>query len=443
MKVIMRKIILKILFLSFLFTLPVSAGDSAGAAISLSEAIKTAVENNFSVREASENHKSSIQEKKSALADMFAKTSANYSFTSLHKGPVMKTMPVETQVADRTQYHWDITLIQPLFTGFALKTRYDMTGLGVRIKELEKEQAILDVTQKVKSSYFNVLLTRKMLQVTDDAVKSLEAHESDAQKYYNEGLIPYNDLLRAKVALADVVQNWEKVNAGVNMSISHLNMLMGVDINKETEIIDNVVINPSKYKLDTLINEAMKNRPVIKALGLGLKTLEKVIKIEQSAYYPETALVGRYEQNGNNPEVTENDFNNVVNANLTIQAKWIFFEWGKVRYRILKARHDKQAMIEKIKGIEEGIKLEIKNAFLNLNVAEKNIKTAEQSLGQAKENWRITNLQFNQQIATTTEVLDARTFLNQADTNYYKSLYGYLISLSELERAVGKNQNRS
>jgi len=80
----------------------------------------------------------------------------------------------------------------------------------------------------------------------------------------------------------------------------------------------------------------------------------------------------------------------------------------------------------------------VKSAFVNLKVAEKNIQTAKESLTHAKENLRITNLQYQQQITTSTEVLDARTFLTQAETNYYSALYGYMMSMAELERAIGR-----
>ena len=67
------------------------------------------------------------------------------------------------------------------------------------------------------------------------------------------------------------------------------------------------------------------------------------------------------------------------------------------------------------------------------------IEAALESLDLAKENWRITDLQFKQNIATTTDILDARTFLTQAEINDYIALYGYKISLAELERAIGKD----
>ncbi len=72
-------------------------------------------------------------------------------------------------------------------------------------------------------------------------------------------------------------------------------------------------------------------------------------------------------------------------------------------------------------------------------MAKKNITTASRALDQALENWRITNVQYRQQVATSTEVLDARTFLTQADSNYYNSLYGYLSAIAELSRVVGKD----
>jgi outer membrane protein TolC len=75
---------------------------------------------------------------------------------------------------------------------------------------------------------------------------------------------------------------------------------------------------------------------------------------------------------------------------------------------------------------------------LDCQVTFKNIKTAEKALDQARENFRITNLQYQQQAATSTDVLDANSFLTQADTNYYSAVYSYLDANAALERAIGK-----
>ncbi len=439
------------LFVIFLLTIcaffPPSAfllaDDQNTPVLTLSRTIELGVANHASVKEATENLNSAVFESNSAKADMFLKASANYSYTRLDEEPFMKTRLgpfgiVEAQVADTDQYHWDVTVAQPLFTGFALTTRYDTTKLGIEVRRQEKKQAILDIIQKVKTAYFNVLFTKKILLVTDDVVTSLKSHESDAKRLFDHGIIRYNDLLSAKVALGNALQDREKVRAGTKMAVSELNMWLGYDINRKTNIEDIDDVFCADIQLEALLEEGMNNRPVLQVLRLGLKTLENVIRLEKSAYYPEVSLVGRYQQDGDNPGTTNNDFTNDYNASVTVQAKWTFFEWGKTQAKVKKVHHDKRALIEKIKGIEESIKLDVKNAYLNLKVARKNIGTARESLGQAKENWRITNLQYKQQVSTSSEVLDARTYLTQADTNYWQALYGYMITLAQLERAVGR-----
>ncbi len=91
-----------------------------------------------------------------------------------------------------------------------------------------------------------------------------------------------------------------------------------------------------------------------------------------------------------------------------------------------------------MQGVENQLRLDIQKAFLDLQVAENNIGTADRGLEQARENWRITDLQYRNQVATSTEVLDSRSLLNQAESNYYRALYGYRIAQAQLERAVGR-----
>ena len=414
-----------------------SAADNGDVPFTLSMAIEMAVENNSLIKKAIEEQKAAVEEQKSARADFLPKASAAYSYTRLKDSPYMKTDGTQIDIADNDQYHWDLTLSQPLFTGFALSTRYEMAKLGVDVKDAEKEQAVLDVVKQVKAAYFNILLTKKFLLVADEAVNQLESHVRDAEKFYEQGMIAYNDLLKPKVALADALQNRVRAESNVEMAISAFNTLLQIDLNRKTDVEDILGITPFPYDLDTLINEAMEKRPELRTLRFAIKNSDYAVTLAQSSYYPEVGLVGSYEQNGDNPSATKNDFGNTHNTSITLQARWTFFEWGKTRAEVNKYRRNKSSLTEKLKGIEDSIKLEVKSAFLDLKVAEKNIQTAKESLAQAKENWRITNLQYQQQMTTSTEVLDARTFLTQAETNYYGALYGYMIALAELERAAG------
>ena len=83
------------------------------------------------------------------------------------------------------------------------------------------------------------------------------------------------------------------------------------------------------------------------------------------------------------------------------------------------------------------VRLQIKSDLLNLQTAYKNIKTAKLSVRQAEENLKITNLQYRQETVTSTEVLDADTYLKKAELNFFKQKTAYDIYLAKLQRAIG------
>ena len=86
----------------------------------------------------------------------------------------------------------------------------------------------------------------------------------------------------------------------------------------------------------------------------------------------------------------------------------------------------------------ESITLEVKDDYLNMQVAEKNIKVAETAIEQAQENLRMTEERYKYQVATQTDVVIAVTTLTQASTNYYGALSDFNVAKAQLERGMGR-----
>ena len=406
--------------------------------LSLSEALAVALEENATVKAAAENLQSAEFARKSSRAERYPTLSTSYSYTGLADDPYIRIGGLPpAQVAASDQFHWDVTLVQPLFTGFALSTRYEMAKLGVDIKEIEERQTELNVIKGVTSAYYGVLLTGKLLSVANEAVLLLEFHQRDSQRFFDRGVIRLNEVLRVNVALANAVQEREVVAAAEKMAVSDLNRWLAFDINRETRIEDVTELTGQTLELETMIELGLEHRPLLRTLRLTLEILRKVETLEKSALYPKLALVGGYERDGHDVLASENDFTNNHNAFISISAKWTLFDGSKTRSKMARARADARAFQQNLRSAEDGVQMEIKSAFLHLQVAERNIETAGTSVEQAEENLRVTNLGFTQQAATSTEVLDARTDLTLAQTNYFRSLYGYLDAFAELERSVG------
>jgi outer membrane protein TolC len=410
--------------------------------LNLEQVIDRVLANNPLISAANDEKQRAVAGEHSARVDLLPKLSTSYAYYHLHDQPYGFFGPVgKIIIGDNDDHTWNITAVQPLFTGLALTTRHKIAELEISGRELEKEQLILELVKKTKVAYARTLLARRQLEVADKKVENLAAHVKDAEYLYAQGIIAYNDLLQSRVALSQAVQHRVQVESVVDLAGAALNMLMNRDISAQVEIIDPDIQPVVDGNLLTLCREALGQRPVLHFLRVALKQADLAIKLARSQYYPKVSLVGRYEQNGKNITASENDYRNSDTATIGVQADWTFFEWGKTGDVVRQRIHEREALKHKIENMKNIVQLEVKTAFNHLRVADENIKTAAGAVARARENYRITNLQYQQQVATSTLVLDAATFLSQAENSYYGALYGFMISRAELEWAAGERAN--
>jgi len=410
--------------------------------LTLDKAVSIALEKNPAILARAQEILASKKDADAAWADRWAKLSSGYTYARLKDEPfvIFKDIPGQNtfQVGKQDDIKWHVTITQPLFTGFALKTKEDLAKIGIDVASLEKAVSALNIERDVKYSYLNVLLAKRSLEVAHEAVCQLTSHVKDAKGFYRHGLIPYNDLLRSQVALAAAHQEEVRSASMMKTAKAALNVLLDQPVTTPLKLEDIQEIPSCSCDLKRLIDMGRITRPERKALALRLQQAELAIRLAKSGYYPTVALVGRYERHGDDLAAGDNDFQNSYNAIIGIEARWIPFEWGKVSYETQKSIHERDAIRYRLKSVDNEISLQIKQAWLRVNVARENIETARVALQQAKENYRLTNLQYKEQMAVSTDVLDARTFLTEAEMNYYSAVYGYHISLADLERAVGK-----
>ncbi len=415
---------------------------NAPSPMTVPQAIATALANNPRVKEADANIAAAMAAAQSARAQMLPEASFSYGYNGVKEKPVMKIAGTATQVRHEHLYGWDVTVVQPLFTGFALASKLRIAELNITARELEKDQVALDLRREVKSACYQVLLSNRLLKVSDDEVAALTAHRHNAALYFNQGLIRKNDLLRADVALAEARQTQETAAGNLRKAIIRLNRLMNRPPRMPLSLCDVALpLSPTFRQIDdidALCTAALRDRPLIQLLGVGLEQLGYSVKMEKSAWYPAVSLVGQYEQSGENPAASDNAFSNTHNAAISAQLEWKFWQSGKTRADVSAAREKIKALAASIEGYEHQILEEVHTARLDCTVASKNLETAATALDQARENQRTTNMQYREQVALSSDVLDATSFLSRADTNYYRAAYGYLDAVAALERTTGK-----
>ena len=436
----MKRLWINLICLFLINVAMVRAEEFPGEKMSVTEIVAIVLKNNPAVREADAEIAAAAASVKSARADMLPEAEFSYGYTSLMDPTVMKMGGDEMQVSHQRMYNWDITVIQPLFTGFALNSKLNISKLDVAAKKLEKEQMLLDLTRNVKGACYNLLLTRRLLIVGEDEVSALEAHRHDAELFFKQGIIRRNDLLQAQVALANSRQMLENARSEVRKTEITLNRLMNRPLELSV-ILDDKGLEPDSYgQSDTafLEEKALESRPLLRLLDVGIEQLGLTEKLAKSTWYPSLALVGQYERSGDDPMGTNNDYSNDYNASISAQLQWKFWVGGKTSADMEHARMKLRALKASVEKYRQLVLEEVRGTLLDCDVARGNIETAESALEQAKENWRITELQYREQTALASDVLDARAFLSQADANYYRAFYGYMNAVAALHRAVGE-----
>ncbi|RME41126.1 MAG: hypothetical protein D6794_01115, partial [Deltaproteobacteria bacterium] len=89
--------------------------------------------------------------------------------------------------------------------------------------------------------------------------------------------------------------------------------------------------------------------------------------------------------------------------------------------------------------VEKQVRLQVEQAWRDLDVAAKNLATARQAVDQARENHRLSELQFKEGLIPIADLLDARSLLTEAETRLLEARYGLLAAKARLDRAVGNN----
>jgi outer membrane protein len=407
--------------------------------LSLKEAVEMALERSPLVHSAREGTKGADYLRKAALSDFLPTLRTEYDYTRLDEAPSFRTGPLEGKrtIGTRDNYSWTTGLDQPLFRGGALYWSYRLAQLGVDLSKVSLELVKQDLILQVKEAYFTILKAAKIREVAVRSVEQLEAGVKVSKAFYDVGIIPKNDLLQTQVELAQERQDLTSADIELSIAKAAFNTLLRRNVAMEVEVEDILEYLPMELSFEECLEAARKNRPELSEVEFNMKSAEKEVQLAKSEYFPTLGLSFNYERVGDDPSVSGSKFEDEDNWNVMATARWTFWQWGKKR-QLVRERETRlvQAKDAKIQ-VEDSISLEVKDAYLRLREARDKIGVAEVAVEQAEENFRINAERFKEQVATTTEVLDAQTLLTQARSNYFNALSDYNITWARLDRAMG------
>jgi len=334
-------------------------------------------------------------------------------------------------------YSYGLTIEQPLYRGRSLITAVERSELEYRLSDASLVKVQNDLSFVVHQAYYNLLKAEKMEEVARQALLRLQSHRKDSQSFYDAGLIPKNDLLLSEVELAQGEQDLLEAENQTSMAKSKLNVLMKRPVTTPLTVEDILHYQARPIRWGEILQKALDTRPEIKQREISKQEAEKAIIFTKADYLPTVTLSATYKKQGDTPWADSNPLGSDLVRSAEAIAKWRFWAWGQKQKKVAAAKYQLTKADQAAAQMKDDITLEVRQAFLDSNRAEKNISVTEKAIVQAEENYRISKARYQAQLATSTEVLDAQTLLTRAKTNYYNALYDYKVSTSKLEWAMG------
>ena len=96
----------------------------------------------------------------------------------------------------------------------------------------------LDISQLVKTQYYTLLLSKRLVEVNVTALDRAEVNLRSAQGFFQVGTQPKSFVTRAEVDVANGRVNVIRAQNAVSLARVALNTAMGIAINAPTEVKD-------------------------------------------------------------------------------------------------------------------------------------------------------------------------------------------------------------
>ena len=418
--------------------------DETIGTFNLIQTIETALKANLGLKRSKEEVNAALATKKARTTNFLPTFSARYGYTRrdqatnqalIGQGGQATTVVINPE----DEYNFVTSFSQPIFTGFALLNQYKIASLGLDVAEISEKLTRQDVILDAKNAYFSILKSQKLMDVAEDTVKQVNAQKEVAENMYQVGMSPLNDLLQSQVQLANDKQRFITAQNNLEISKSQFNTLLRRPVNAPVAIVDILDYTPFEHDISYCLNQADQNRLELQVADLEVQIADKDYQLSKSDYFPSIDLTGNWTRRGTDWDVDGGE--GIADKkfwDIRATATWQFWQWGRTRYGVKeKLSRLSQAKYRK-EEISDNIELEVKQSFLRTKETEKNITTIEKAIEQAKENLRITEERYKEQVSTTTDVLVAQTLLTETMTNYYNALYDFKIAKAVLYRAMGQ-----
>ncbi|MEN9336104.1 MAG: hypothetical protein RLZZ500_1091 [Bacteroidota bacterium] len=421
------------ILLLLLFGLQLS---SAQQVLTLEEAIKIALENNFDIQLAKNNLKIDETNNYIGNAGMLPNVSANITDTNSRTNTTQVQGGTERTLngAKNLNMNYGVSLDWTVFDGLKMFARKEQLNKLEQQGQAELKSALLSKISAVYLAYYDLVQQQQQIKALDTTIVISKERLQTAQNRYSIGKAAKLEVLNAQVDLnADeslMIQQKEQFKA----SQIQLNTLLARDVALEFSVLDALQVD-EQLVLENLKSLAKEQNPQLQAQVLSKNIAELQLKQVKAGRYPTVKVntgytIGR-------TEASLGFITQSQNRGLTygFTASVPIFQGSQI------SRNEKIARLQvtnaeiTIKQQELLLESQLQSAYASYVSNKKLVEMEAKNVAIAEQNLDITLAKFKIGTITPVEFRTAQQGFIEAKVRYSNALYQtkiYEITLKEL-----------
>jgi outer membrane protein TolC len=322
------------------------------------------------------------------------------------------------------------TLSLPIDLSGELRHTLEAAQAGYRGEAARTWAVELDEQARAVRAYYDLLESRRLREVAEQALATYREQLSVAQQRYDVGRLTKNDLLVVQVAVANAEQQLRQRDLAIDRARWSLNDVLGLPIDAPTEVRD-VASEPEVPTPDDALRVAREGNPVIASL------VEEQQRLEETATALARGRLPRFRVGGAVDYSTSD-----IPQPQRIETAFAGFDWDlgtdlQREARIAQARiaadKNRVRVERELRSLEQAVRATRDAAHERISALE----TARVAVGSAEENLRIRRQQFDAGRAQSDDVLEAQQILTRERAVLATALYQAQTRRAELQQLMG------
>ncbi len=346
---------------------------------------------------------------------------------------MLKGFGKPTVVQEQVTAQLSASVVQPITPLWTVLKAYQLAGLGIDEARIREEEARTTVALAVVLAYLGFLQARSVVATLEASVVRIEAHQRQMEKLHESELVGKSDVLKVKVAAAELAQAMVRTRNLVELARANLSTQVGWESGTLVEPleIEHRLPVPPEGTVDESIRVALSRRPELQAMRVQLKQTELGRKIVEAEYIPVVAASGSYLYNRGSTFMDENSFF------LRFDLSWPLWEWGKTFYKADEAAARTRQLEFAVDQVRDYVALEVRKTWLDLQTALEEFRAVEVRVAEAEENYRVQKKLYEAEYKTSTDLLDAEAALTEAHAQRDMAFYAAWTASAAYGKAVG------